>query len=796
MTGNVYNFGLATGKITNMAATDGKIANYHCCFEYAPGETTAERTPVVYHMDGTVDKTYTTQDFRLGRVAYDLNEYYLRARYSNSTADDKLALKYIYDYFANGDYQYSHRTDAITGKNTGITYLRTGKDSDLPNYDQAETRHDRTHTIDKARAQGYVAAHKDENGNDIAESRTGDYLPLFNAVSADADNPAGCTEMMNDFLFWGQSLQSTPASYPGELTSRQVNYMTNRVYRTAGYYGDTKMDAYHYNAYNRNSSNMSTYVHQATTTAIDFTCQNDLAKAIGLKTGANGTTAGANVASRGIYYPPMADNADNFFDFIEKDGVTQNLLVYTDANDESNSNEAYDVVNRSLNYSETTSESLIKGHHIVADRTIQGGSDNTSFTTSLLHLVERTPEGENSEGERCDNNDFCAPIPFTVSNHAWYVRKPLYYANDNTGAWEGICLPFTVQKAEASLNGEITHFYGMPSEEEKNDPATNIHSLHHEYWLRGIMSVDASSDSNAGNAKEAKFQRPGLVGSKLFAPTDTDGNALGETMDYTFDNTFFIDTYENRLYNKEANPYYGKSHRYSDYMPLTANLPYIVRFPGERYYEFDLSSAFYNNLLGRSADKQTITFNAYGPQNTTASTYSIINIPVSGTMETAVNDGYAHEGTYTATKIATGSIYGMNDKGTAFDDASAFATVMPFRTYMAVGSTKAKAAAHASQAKTSTYSSEIRISETTGIDNIQSELDRAYGEETENGDYLIVRPIGENRVRIESTYATNLPVYSTTGQLYRLLEVRPGTATYSGFAPGIYIFGKTKVLVK
>lgn len=795
MTGNVYNFGLATGKITHMSATNGKIANYHCCFEYAPNANATEgRTPVVYRMDGTVDKTYTTQDFRLGRVAYDLNEYYLRARYGKTdtgiSETDKQAVKYVYDYFANGDYQYSHRTDAITGKNTGITYLRTGKDSDLPNYDQAETRHDRTHAIDKARAQGYVAAHKDATtGEDIAESRTGDYLPLFNAVSADADNAAGCTELMNDFLFWGQSLQSTPASYPGELTSREVGYMTNRVYRTAGYYGDTKMDAFYYNAYNRVNSNMSTYVHIPTTTAIDFTCQNDLTKAIG-------TTTGANVASRGIYYPPMADNAETFYDFLEKNGVTQNLLVYTADNDEDNANDAYDIVNKALSYGETTNESLIKGHHIVADRTIQGTSDGTmNFTTSLLHLVERNPEGENSEGERCDNNDFCAPVPFTVSNHAWYIRKPLYYANDNTGAWEGICLPFTVQKAEASLNCEITHFYGTPSADEKNDPAQNIHSLHHEYWLRGIMSVDNAAD---GKTTEARFQRPGNVGDKddagkslLFAPTGAD-----VTMDYTFNNTFFIDTYENRLYNKEANPYYGEPHRYADYKPLTASVPYIVRFPGERYYEFDLSSTFYNNLLNRSAAAQTVTFNAYGPQNETAATYSIINIPKTETMQTAVNYGFAHEGTFSATEVAQGNIYGMNDKGTAFDDASTFATVMPFRTYMIKGGTNTKAAQSKSASQTASYSSEIRIAETTGIDNIESEVGRGNGEETENGEYLIVRPIGGNRVRIESTYATNLNVYSTTGQLYRVLDVRPGTATYSGFYPGIYIFGKTKVLVK
>ena len=42
-------------------------------------------------MDGTSDTHYTADDFRYGKVGYDLNEYYLRARYSNNmeNAQDK-----------------------------------------------------------------------------------------------------------------------------------------------------------------------------------------------------------------------------------------------------------------------------------------------------------------------------------------------------------------------------------------------------------------------------------------------------------------------------------------------------------------------------------------------------------------------------------------------------------------------------------------------------------------------------------------------------------------------------------
>ena len=155
--GNIYNLGLASGKISNLTA-DGKIGNYHCCFEYAPASGKSGSTPVVYRWDGSPDKGYTTEDFRLGRVAYDLNEYYLRARHrdaattSSTEADaDNEILKYVSAYYANGDYQYACRTDAITGKNTGITYLRIGKGGDTPNYEQVETRHDKTHPLDAPR---------------------------------------------------------------------------------------------------------------------------------------------------------------------------------------------------------------------------------------------------------------------------------------------------------------------------------------------------------------------------------------------------------------------------------------------------------------------------------------------------------------------------------------------------------------------------------------------------------------------------------------------------------------------
>lgn len=722
--GNIYNLGMESGNIAADSCTNGGA--YHCCFEYNKGIQ-----PIVYHMDGTSDTHYTADDFRYGKVGYDLNEYYLRARYNNmKNVQDKEALKYVYDYYANGDYQYAHRTDAITGNNTGITYLRKGTDSDQPNYGSNETRHDQSHAIDAAR--------KASQGTASAVS----YVPLFDGNQADGSQP------MNDFIFWGQSLQKVPDLCPSQIASHQNSYMRNRIYRTAGYYGDTKLDAFHYNASNNANSLMSTYVHQTATTAIDFTCRNDK--------GANmGFNQAADINQNGIFYPPVNDNAKVFSDLSIQQGVSQNLLVYTAANgnDIDNNTEAYDIADNALGYKENTSETTIYGHHIFKNNAGNG------YTTSLLHLVERTPEGKNSEGDKCENNDFCAPIPFTVTNHAWYVRKPMYYAEDATGAWEGICLPFTAQKVMASLNGEITHFYGDEY-------------LHHEYWLRGLTEVNTTNNT-------ATFQRPGTTAGLFQAEG-------AESKDYTFNNNFFVTTYGEHFYNKDANPYYSNQQEYKNYQLLTKGIPYLVRFPGYHYYEFDLSSKFYNNILKTNESSQTVTFHAFGNENETEPADKAIVIPITQAMTTQHN-GYYHVGSFAATKVANGTIYGMNAVGTAFDDASTLQTVMPFRTYMTTLMTNART-------RSTDAPSVIRIAETTGIEKIESDVNG--NDDTPAGESLFIRPIGAHRVRIESTYSTQLQVFSTTGQLYRILDVRPGTATYSGFPDGIYIFGNRKIMVK
>ena len=219
---------------------------------------------------------------------------------------------------------------------------------------------------------------------------------------------------------------------------------------------------------------------------------------------------------------------------------------------------------------------------------------------------------------------------------------------------------------------------------------------------------------------------------------------------------------------------------------LTKGIPYLVRFPGYRYYEFDLSSKFYNNILNTNESSQTVTFHAFGNENETEPADKAIEIPITQAMATQ-RDGYYHVGSFAATKVANGTIYGMNAVGTAFDDASTLQTVMPFRTYMTTLMTNART-------RSSDAPSVIRIAEATGIEKIESDVNG--NDDTPAGESLFIRPIGAHRVRIESTYSTQLQVFSTTGQLYRILDVRPGTAIYSGFPDGIYIFGNRKIMVK
>ena len=252
--GNIYNLGYVDGQIARR--NEGK---YHCCFE--------SKYKKVYDIDGN-DVPYTDDDFKYGKVAYDLNQYNMKR------AANDASYKYVENYYRNGDFQYARIDDETLGVTSGVTYLRKGNEvaanMSVPYYHLKNlTAHNMKHTAD-------------------IRSKGDNCEPLFEEND------------INDYRFFGQNLQAEPEMYPSTITSHKVSAALNRVWRTDGYYGNSQADKFYYNAAIYNDTYMDTYVLNPKTTAVNF-----------------------NVTD---------DNASVFHGFGTADEVTRNLLVYTAEN--------------------------------------------------------------------------------------------------------------------------------------------------------------------------------------------------------------------------------------------------------------------------------------------------------------------------------------------------------------------------------------------------------------------------------------------------------------------------------
>ncbi len=626
--GNIYNLGVVGGKIA-----DTNMGRYSCCFE---GEGLN-----VYDIDGNAMEGYTEEDFRYGKVAYDLNQYHLKK--AGKLAGNTNTYTYVEDYYRNGDYQYARVADETLGVTTGVTYLRMGNEvaanQSVPYYHIKDmTAHDVKHTADIR--------------------RKGDHCePLFEEND------------INDYRYFGQGLQADPELYPSAISSHKVSAALNRVWRTDGYYGSKETDKFYYNAAIHNENYMDTYVVDPRITAVNF-----------------------NVAD---------DNASVFHGFATADDVTRNLLVYTPKGTSAN-NEVADVVSKSLSYSESLPEGAIRGHQIIRD--------GSAWKASMLHLV--------------DKQTFNAPIAFSVTGKSWYVRNPEtetgYVDKVGTG-WESICLPFTVDKstlsegihqycpstgADLGVNKNITFFYGTPA--EGTTVANNNNTLRHHYWFREFKSI-------SGN--KATFERP-----------------------------------EKSIANGG----------------FAAYTPYIVSFPGNRYYEFDMTG-------------QTVTF-----EKTNGA-----NIAVTDDAVAAASSGkpyhiaFANDGA-SSSKYAIAIGETGDDKGMKFER---YQPIYAFRGYIAKDAVVVGAKANSISLDDDVIyiSTDIRTIENLNEDENSSEI---------AGEYLRVYDAGNHTIGVESSYDTKLTIYTSSGQIARILDVRAGTSKYSGFASGIYIIGQKKLSVK
>ena len=731
-TANIYNLGLVSGKIVAGSASADN-ASLHCCYEY--GQNT------VYRMDGTAFKGYTKDDWRYGKVAYDLNEYYLNKRYvAGSGAASVDAQDYVENYYANGDYLYAGYS--YDNHFEGSEFIRNAY---LPNYGYAATTHDVTHPIDESRAV-------------VDEDGTVTYQALFNDTFIEDGKPK------NDYFFFGQILDADtkgsaegiagitiPTSIALDEESDAFNLneaMSNRVYRAGGYYGSKNNNGFYYNS--------DVYVHNNGITAIDFFGYNGQSYTDG--TGAD-------------YYYPVSDYGMGSIDV--NAGVTRNLLLYArNATDRTGVLYEFNYIDAD-GEKQATPEYEIRAH-IINQADIP--------TTGLLHLVERTADDKDSEGGNCINNDFNCPIAFKVTNRAWYTRVPRYYAANKNDAWEGITLPFSVNRVEASFNGEISHFYGATDTHAANEATdANTTNAGHEYWLRGLTASTPAVDAQP---IKATFTRPG-------ADQFADGTLTGN---YTYLNSHFADVY-GAIYGEGDMTIYNTARVFKDYYFQQAYIPYIVSFPGATFKEFDLSGE-YNQALNlgdhgawdadndthgfsfreEAMTPQSVTFSWYGANSNATNATGPTIIGVTDDCATPTTAGtVTHNAAFSAQ--SNSDAYGMDVYGTAFD--TYVKDVLPFRTYMTVNSSPAKALAKPKK---------ILIYEGEGIEELPQEGDAEI-------DGLRIWS-KNSKIFVESPVAMSLNLYTSTGQLVRIFDVVPGTNTYSGFANGIYIIGKKKLYVK
>ena len=628
--GHIYNLGVVGGKIA-----DNNTGKYHCCFE--------SNGLKVYDIDGKAVVGYTADDFKYGKVAYNLNQYYLKK--AGKLTGNNNTYTYVEDYYRNGDFQYARIDDETLGVTSGVTYLRKGNDvagnESVPYYYiKDRTAHNMEHTAD-VRLNG-----------DHCE-------PLFEQND------------INDYRFFGQELQAVPELYPSTITSHKVSAALNRVWRTDGYYGNKNVDKFYYNAAIYDDTYKDTYVLNPRITAVNFNVNDD--------------------------------NASVFHGFGTADDVTRNLLVYTKSNT-STENEAADVVSKSLSYTVETPEGAIRGHHV--------SYNGSAWKASMLHLV--------------DKQTFNAPLAFSVTGRSWYVRNPeteTGYVEEVGTAWGSICLPFNVKKstlsegihqynpangADYGITKNITFFYGTPA--EGTSVANDRNTLRHHYWFREFKSI-------SGN--KATFERPE-------ASIDDDGFAA-----YT---------------------------------------PYIVSFPGSRYYEFDMTG-------------QTISF------ENTPLTGEVVDIDVTDDAVATANTGKQYRVAF-ANEDATTSKYAITIGETGDDQGMKFEKNQPiyaFRGYMTRSTSGAKANSLTLDDDVIYISTDIRSIES--LDDDENSADVA-------GEFLRVYDAGNHTIGVESSYDTKLTIYTSSGQIARILDVRAGNNKYSGFASGIYIVGQKKLSVK
>ena len=597
----------------------------------------------------------TERDFYNGTVAYNLNGFYLNKRYYDGT-------------------------DQASG--TSYKYFKPIADGSLP--EDMET--------------GYYPASPDVKYGDIGyvERRfaDGDFIYAGGTVPESADSrlrleiqgtgenatvvPTYSPIWPDDYLYFGQMLTYGHDGYDENFLSGHEdlpshikksngrllqNAESNRVYRAPAYFQNSTMDMAHFNpiAYLAAYSAAKTPTDRDLTpaypnmTAIDFAGYNDA----DYKQGLNGR----------LFYQPLLD--DDGLISVANIGETPNLLVY--APSETANEKTYNVLNCYFFdpvYNDYDEPKGGETSDYYTDNMAYGRVAIANSSSVHGHLVQSGQIATNDH-LLVDKYDFWCPIPYDFDNthRMWYQRKPDKYVDiewsddetpvRSTKGWEGISIPFEAKTVTTDQKGEITHFYGGST-------------IGHEYWLRGFTGIDA--DKSTSILKVAKMTYPdAIIGDGV--PSKTVDNTF--LWDYYYSYNGYDDKNRDDYQEDEDNGnrnYYQSSRTYSGYPHLAAATPYIIGFPGERYYEFDLSGKFspMNTASwpsSRDLKQQTITFvSATG-----------IHITNSDIVTDVSEDNYIFKPNYLGKAVT--DVFMLNEDGNMYKQQTTAKAAIPFRPF-------------------------------------------------------------------------------------------------------------------
>ena len=667
--GSVYNLGV-TGSFTTSGIAETGKGYVENCWINTTGMPAAESKPIFGNPNRDVEgqniqivNSYYPKDkytakhtdathgiptekplkaFQNGEVAYDLNGFYLNKRY--------------YDKVPSGDYEYQYYdTKVLDG---------TGKPT------KSSAKYPETNDFTYGYVEKYYA-----DGDFIYSNGT---IPADDAaddIRFHAEEKAYYPLWPDDYLFFGQMLTyghipaRTAQDQPSNI-NKSGSYQlatgdqSNRVYRAPAYFRNSEKSIAHFNPSAVFATKYSDNVREAYPglTAIDFTGYNDVFSVSGDNAVAKPYTRWDDDADGVFFNPALDDDGLTAFRNIDE---TQNLLVYTpqstgvatDAATMTNSvltstlpDVTFSQTNDTYRTVAVADANSVKGHCILRDAS---GVSYTSLADNLL----------------VDKQEFNAPIAYKLADgkRMWYQRTPDNYVDAAKG-WEAISLPFEAELVTTQNKGELTHFY------------TNS-TTGHEYWLRGYTGGESGVLKTEGD----------VVTINMTYPT-TGTHTKNATSTFLWD--YYYSKQPGVSSGKDDNTdeyqiYYQTGRTYENYPYSEAGRPYIVGFPGKRYYEFDLSGQFIpQNNYGAEIpypgrQKQIITFASVPATQIAVSDTEI-------TSKTTSGSGYSFVPNYLSTKLPASGNFVLNGDGSSFDVTSVETTVLPFRPYFAAVASPSK----------------------------------------------------------------------------------------------------------